>query len=117
MWDGHGNFELCATVKSCKYMCKYVLKGHNKIEMGVKERRHKIKDYSNGCYVSSMEAAYHILGFPMHGELHSIIRLEVENSNWITFNPSQSRTKTQGQMCKKSKSEAFLKLNIVDSHS
>ena len=28
-WDGHGNFELCATVKSCKYTYTYVLKGHD----------------------------------------------------------------------------------------
>ena len=64
-----------------------------------------------------MEAAYHILGFPMHGELHSIIRLEVhlENAKWITFNPLQSRTEIQGQMHEKSNLEAFFELNVVDS--
>ena len=60
-WDGHVNFEVCATVKQCKYVYKYILKGHNTIEMGVREKRNEIEDYSNSRYVSSMEAAYHIL--------------------------------------------------------
>ena len=62
-------------------MYKYVLKGHNKIELGVQEIRNEIEDYSNSRYVISMEAAYRTLGFPMHGESHSIMRLELHLEN------------------------------------
>ena len=95
-------------------MYKYVLKGHEQIEMGVKERINEIEDYSNSLYVSSREATYRILGFSMHGESHYIIRLEVHlgNAKRIIFNPSQSRTEIQSQMLKKSKFEAFLSITL-----
>ena len=86
------------------------------IEKSVQEIRNEIKDYSNSRYVSSMEAAYRILGFPMHRGSHSIIRLEVhlENAKHITFTPSQNRTEIQGRMHENSKLEAFFELNIMD---
>ena len=118
-WDGHANFEICATVKSCKYIYKYVFKGHDLIEISVREVRNEIEDYSNSRYVSSMEAAYRILGYPMHGESHSIIRLEVhlEKAKRITFNPVQKRSEIQGRMHEKSKLEAFFELNCIDPYA
>ena len=55
----------------------------------------------------------------MHGELHSIIQLEVhlENAKQITFNLSQTTTDMQGWMREKSKLEAFFELNREDSNA
>ena len=67
-----------------------------------------------------MEAAYRILGLPMHGELHSIIRLEVhlESAKQIFFNPSQNKTEYKA-VCvhKKRKLEAFFELNIMNPYA
>ena len=76
----------------------------------------EIKDYSNSHYVSSMKAAYHILGFPMHGDSNSIINVRLEVHMYgkckqilITFNLFQTESSDiQVQMCEYSKLKAFL---------
>ena len=91
-------------------MYKYVFKGHDLIEISAREVRNEIEDYSNSRYVSSMEAAYRILGYPMHGESHSIIRLEVhlENANASPSIQLKIEVKYRGVCTKRANWKLFL---------
>ncbi|KAG8235131.1 hypothetical protein J437_LFUL012327 [Ladona fulva] len=72
MFQTHVNVEYRNSLKSIKYVCKYV---HKRRDMAVfaitRENREqhpkdKILQYQMGRYINSNEAAWRILGFPIH---------------------------------------------------
>lgn len=81
----HLNVEVCTTIKSVKYIYKYVYKGYDSatIELGnVTEQNQEhhideIHNFLNGRYVGSTEAVWRIFEFPMHYQSHTIYRLDL----------------------------------------
>ncbi|CAF4580645.1 unnamed protein product [Rotaria socialis] len=85
--DAHINVKVCATVKSIKYLFKYVYKGHHcaniKLELPVKDcenfaktlQWNEIKAHLDARYVGAPEAVWRLFEFPLHDKSHSIIRL------------------------------------------
>ncbi|GBP71923.1 hypothetical protein EVAR_38256_1 [Eumeta japonica] len=68
-FKAHINVEYCNSVKSIKYICKYVSKGSDMAVFGVGKvaaRLVEINQYQLGRYISSNEAVWHILSFPIH---------------------------------------------------
>ncbi len=92
-YDAHINVEVCATVKSIKYLFKYVYKGHDcaniKLERPVPEKMalsktlewDEIKAHLDARYVSAPEAVWRLFEFPLHEKSHSIIRLAIHLPN------------------------------------
>ncbi|CAF1425811.1 unnamed protein product [Rotaria magnacalcarata] len=92
-YDAHINAEVCATVKSIKYLFKYVYKAHDcvsiKLELPVKDgatfvktlERDEIKAHLDARYVSAPEAVWRLVEFPLHDKSHSIIRLAIHLPN------------------------------------
>ncbi|CAF3389853.1 unnamed protein product [Rotaria socialis] len=88
-WDAHINVKVCATVKSIKYLFKYVYKGHHcaniKLELPVKDcanfaktlQWNKIKAHLDARYAGAPEAVWRLFEFPLHDKSHSIIRLVI----------------------------------------
>ncbi|CAF4798859.1 unnamed protein product, partial [Rotaria sp. Silwood2] len=89
-YNAHINVEICATVKSIKYLFKYVYKGHDcaniKLQRPVQEDTaaaqgtlewDEIKAHLDARYVSAPEAAWRLFEFPLHDKSHAIIRLAV----------------------------------------
>ena len=63
----HCNVELCMSIKSIKYVLKYVHKGCDQAMFTLQSNQvDEISDYQNACYVSSNEAVWRILEFPIH---------------------------------------------------
>ena len=63
----HCNVELCMLIKSIKYVLKYVHKGCDQTIFSLRSSQvDEISDYQNAQYVSSNEAAWRILEFPIH---------------------------------------------------
>ena len=59
------NVELCMSIKSIKYVLKYVHKGCDQAMFALRSNQvDEISDYQNARYVSSNEAAWRILEFP-----------------------------------------------------
>jgi hypothetical protein len=80
-YNCHINVESCASVKSVKYLFKYVYKGHDCANIAIEEhgtlQHDEIKTFMDSRYVSAPEAAWRLFGFNMHEQSHTIVRLQV----------------------------------------
>ncbi|XP_030759613.1 uncharacterized protein LOC115885012 [Sitophilus oryzae] len=93
-YNCHINVEVCASVKSVKYLFKYVYKGHDDANVEIKELSHdEVSTYVDTRYVSAPEAAWRILAKPMHHQSHNIIRLAVHlpNQQTLYFRPDTAQ--------------------------
>lgn len=74
-YNCHINVEICASIKSVKYLFKYAYKGHDcaNVQLQVDE----VQTHVDSRYVSPPEAAWRIFRFPMQDQTHSVIPLAV----------------------------------------
>ncbi len=84
----HINVEVCTTVKTVKYIHKYIYKKHDKITLQI----HKINEitrYMTCRYISPSQTIQSILEFPIYKEWPTIIRLGlyIFNKQTVTFGP------------------------------
>ncbi|KAL4098553.1 hypothetical protein QTP88_023139 [Uroleucon formosanum] len=81
--SAHINVEITSSIKSIKYVCKYVTKGsdHAAFGLGKTDNTDKIKLYESGRYISSSEAAWKILGFHTHDRYLAITHLDIHLEN------------------------------------
>ena len=89
VFNVHINVEFfCNSVMSIKYVCKYINKGSDMAVFNLKETdRDEVRQYQTGRYISSNEAVWRILGFPIH-ERHPAIEhlaVHVENGQRVYF--------------------------------
>ena len=95
-YKAHINVEYCNSVKSIKYICKYVNKGSDMAVFGVQPERSdgnavihidEIAQYQAGRYISSNEAVWRILSFPIHERSPAVVHLAVhlENGQRVYF--------------------------------
>jgi hypothetical protein len=72
----HINLEVCTSIKSVKYIHKYIYKGNDRATLEMLGQD-EIKLYLDSRYISSTEAAWRIFEFAMHLEWPSLICLPV----------------------------------------
>ncbi|GFY32140.1 helitron_like_N domain-containing protein [Trichonephila clavipes] len=83
-FKAHINVEYCNSVKSIKYICKYENKGSDMAVFGVGNTAaplDEINQYQLGRYISSNEAVWRILSFPIHERHPTVIHLAVHLEN------------------------------------
>ena len=115
-YNCHINIETCASVKSMKYLFKYVYKGHDCANLVIQENaliHDEIKTFMDSRYVSAPEAAWRLFGFNMHENSHIIIRLPVHLSNeqHVYFNEHNILQRMQQAAEKDTQITAWFKLN------
>ncbi|GBN32813.1 hypothetical protein AVEN_232167-1 [Araneus ventricosus] len=82
-YNAHINIEICSSIKSIKYIFKYVYKGHDCAKVVFENNGQgsitwdEIKNFLDARYISAPEATWKILEKKMHEKSHSIIRLPV----------------------------------------
>lgn len=82
-YNAHINVEVCSSVKSIKYLFKYVYKGYDCAKVVFEQNGEatvvwdEIKSFLNARYVSDPEGMWRLLEKPIHQKSHSIIRLPV----------------------------------------
>ncbi|GFT93446.1 ATP-dependent DNA helicase [Trichonephila clavipes] len=101
-FKAHINVEYCNSVKSIKYICKYVNKGSDMAVFGVwnvAAPLDEINQYQLGCYISSNEAVWCILSFPIHERHPTVIHLAVhlENGQRVYFTADNFQRRKQGK--------------------
>nr|XP_029714104.1 uncharacterized protein LOC115258183 [Aedes albopictus] len=94
MFQAHINVEYCNSVKSIKYVCKYVNKGSDMAVYGIgnEKSNDEVMQYQLGRYVSSNEAVWRIFGFPIHERHPTVVHLSVhlENGQRVYFTPENA---------------------------
>lgn len=94
MFQAHINVEYCNSVKSIKYVCKYVNKGSDMAVYGISSENtnDEVMQYQLGRYVSSNEAVWRIFGFPIHERHPTVVHLSVhlENGQRVYFTPENA---------------------------
>ncbi|GFX74603.1 ATP-dependent DNA helicase [Trichonephila clavipes] len=82
-YKAHINVELCSSVKSIKYICNYVNKGSDLAIFEVQNinKNDEIARYQMGRYISSNEAIWHILSFPIHERDPAVEHLAIHLEN------------------------------------
>ncbi|CAF5002532.1 unnamed protein product [Rotaria sp. Silwood1] len=128
-YNAHINVEICATVKSIKYLFKYIHKGHDcaniKLQRPIQEGAaaaqetlewDEIKAHLDARYVSAPEAAWRLFEFPLHDKSHAIIRLAVHlpNQQPIYFAEGKERQALERAASKDTTLTAWFKLNSKD---
>lgn len=109
MLDCHINVEYCTSVKSIKYLFKYVTKGSDLAILELRggnrpivgnvplpeqpDENDEIQLYQVGRYVSTDEAIWRIYGFLIHDRYPNVIKLQVhlENGQRVSFTASTAR--------------------------
>lgn len=79
-FDAHINVELCSSVKSIKYITKYINKGSDQAIFSL-DSRNEVEQFQSGRYICSSEAVWRILSFDIHERAPAIIHLEVHLEN------------------------------------
>ncbi|XP_065370863.1 uncharacterized protein LOC135963006 [Calliphora vicina] len=92
-FKAHINVEYCHSVKSIKYICKYVTKGSDMAIFSLQNPNDEITQYQMARYISSNEAVWRILGFPIHERHPTVVHLSVhlENGQRVYFTEGNAR--------------------------
>ena len=90
IFQAHINVEHCNSVKSIKCICKYVNKDSDQAMFRLEKDGttiDKVQRYVLGRYISSNEAVWRILGFPIHERHPTVFHLTIhlENGQRIYF--------------------------------
>jgi len=88
----HINLEVCASIKSVKYIHKYVYKGNDCATLEMRGVVDEVKSYLDSRYISSTEAAWRIFEFSMHLEWPSVYHLPVHlpNEQMVFYDPEDN---------------------------
>ena len=83
----HINVEFCNSVKSVKYITKYINKGSDAVMYAVENELDEVTKFELARYIGSNEAFWRIFRFPIHERHPSIQHLAVhlENGQRVTF--------------------------------
>jgi hypothetical protein len=76
-YNCHMNVEACSSIKACKYLFKYVYKGHDHAKFSVETPRviNEIRRYRDARYISPPEVVHRIFGFHLFGVYPSVLQL------------------------------------------
>lgn len=125
-FGAHLNVEICASVKSVKYLYKYVYKGFDCITVSIeangqeKVERDEIKKFVDMRYVTPQEAFWRLFEYDLFGMTHTIRRLAIHlpDEQVICYNEGDNLQEIVEEAEKKhSTLTAFFELNKKDEEA
>ncbi|KYN05845.1 ATP-dependent DNA helicase PIF1 [Cyphomyrmex costatus] len=88
IFNCHINVEIVSSIKSVKYLYKYIYKGHDVAAITLEPKTNdiiidhdEIHNYIETRYVGPVEASWRILGKKLHDKSHVVIRLPIHLPN------------------------------------
>eukprot|EP00794_Sanderia_malayensis_P010460 gene10460-biopygen7627 len=87
-FDCHINVEVCTTIKSVKYIFKYIHKGNDMAHVEIRDGHEEadlqrnivhdaIQHYLNYRYLSPHQTVYKLMQYEMYNKSHTIVRLAI----------------------------------------
>ena len=123
-YDAHINVEICANVKACKYIFKYVHKGSDRASLRIQRDNgadgvdqdpvDEVEEYREARWVGSAEACWRIYTFEMHANKPAVERLDLHlpNAQGVQFDDEDDLALVLGEEAEReTKLTAFFKLN------
>ena len=109
--DCHVNVEVRASLRAVKYLYTCACKGPDRACL--ERARNEIEDFLDCRYVGAPEAAWRLLGFPLHGRSHPVERLPVHlpQEQHIQFQEGREDVAANAALQKNTKLEAWFVLN------
>ncbi|XP_053568401.1 uncharacterized protein LOC128657987 [Bombina bombina] len=117
-YNCHINVESCVSVKSVKYLFKYVYKGYDCANISINEQNtlqhDEIQNFLDTRYVSAPEAVWRLYGFFMHHQTHTIIRLQVHlpGEQDVYFHNENIQLAAEKAQDRDTTLTAYFKLNV-----
>lgn len=97
-YNCHINVEACSSIKACKYLFKYVYKGHDCASFSVVDANgeagviNEIRQYRDARYISPPEAVHRIFGFHLFGVYPSVLQLQCHLPNMQSVIIDENKT-------------------------
>ncbi|MCP4486968.1 MAG: hypothetical protein GY820_06565, partial [Gammaproteobacteria bacterium] len=126
----HINVEVCTSIKSVKYLFKYIYKGHDCASVVIKQgsdaaaqqmelKYDEVESFLNARYISAPEAIWRLFEYSMHEKSHAIIRLAVHlpSEQVVYFREGEEEAALDSTMQRKSTLTAWFALNRVDQQA
>jgi hypothetical protein len=88
----HMNGECVYSIKSIKYMHKYIYKGHDRTTMAFGQNIDEIEQYLHARYVSSHESIWRLFSFPLHAEHPTVYvqHVHLPDEQTVTYRDDQN---------------------------
>lgn len=125
-YDAHINVEICCSIRSVKYLFKYIYKGYDSASIefinadGDKCMMYdEITSYINMRYLSPPEAIWRLHENVMHEQSHTVIRLAVhdEECQNVYFQEGEEEKALESSISKETTLTAWFELNKKDGNA
>jgi len=92
MFNAHINVEVSISIRSVKYLLKYVYKGHDRVAAVIVDPTNEIQQYIDAQYLNVVEGVDSLLSFKKHIEWLFVTRLVVHlpGQHNIIFNKNEN---------------------------
>jgi len=82
-YNCHINVEICCSIKSVKYLYKYIYKGHDRASFSLEPKDNgkkvinEIKQYRDSRMITAIEAVYRLYAFKLYSMSPPILQMQV----------------------------------------
>jgi hypothetical protein len=123
-YNCHINVEACSSIKACKYLFKYVCKGHDCASFSVSDAKgepgviNEIRQYRDARYIAPPEAVHRIFGFHLFGMYPYVLQLQchLPNMQSVIIDESKNLEEILNNLAASMTTLIeFFKLNRLDS--
>nr|XP_047129403.1 uncharacterized protein LOC100202463 [Hydra vulgaris] len=120
-YQAHINVEACMSIKSVKYLYKYVYKGHDCANVVINESvdHDEINTYLDCRFVSAPEALWRIYEYSISDMSHTIIRLQIHlpDNQRVHFNEGEEQVAIDRAAQRDTHLTAWFKLNAENNEA
>ena len=119
-YNAHINLEACTSIKSVKYLFKYVYKGHDCANIRITETNNithdEVHTFIDTRYVSAPESFWRLSEFKLHEQSHPVYRLAIHlpDQQHVYFQRDQHQQAAEAAAMKDTMLTAFFKVNTTE---